>query len=178
MKTKMKTKLTILMAACGLLVVPMLKADENGHDHADHDHAKAAHAHPDKKAGPNGGRVIVSVEPHVEFLVTADRKLQLTFLGADGKAVAAAEQGATAIGGDRSKPTRFKFEKSGDVLVSDVALPDGGSVPLVLMLKATPDSKTVTEKFNVNMAVCPGCKLHEYACVCDHDEGAHGDHSH
>jgi hypothetical protein len=145
---KMKT-LNTMMAALVLTAVPMVHAEE-------------------KKAGPNGGRVISSVEPHYEFFVMPDRKLKLTFLGEDGKAIAVAEQSATGVGGDRSKPTRFKFEKVGDVLVSDMALPEGMKVPLILQVKVKPDAKTVTEKFTVDFSSCPGCVHLEYACTCDH----------
>lgn len=144
----MKT-LNTMMVACALMVMPALHAEE-------------------KKAGPNGGRVISSVEPQVEFFVMADRKLKLTFLDEDGKAIAVAEQSATGTGGDRSKPTRFKFEKVGDELVSDVALPEGMKVPLILQVKVTPDAKAVTERFTVDFSDCPGCVHLEYACTCDH----------
>jgi hypothetical protein len=40
---------------------------------ADHDHDK-------KEAGPNGGRLLTALDPHAEFFVTADRKVQITFL--------------------------------------------------------------------------------------------------
>ena len=37
--------------------------------------AEDEHDHEKKIAGPNGGRIITSVEPHVEFLVTKDSKV-------------------------------------------------------------------------------------------------------
>ena len=138
------------MMAVGLMTVSTLHADE------------------ERKAGPNGGRVIESVEPHVEFLVMPDRKLKLTFLDKDGKAIAVQEQTATGIGGERSKPTRFKFEKADGALVSDTVLPDGNKVPLILQLKVTPDAKTVMEKFTVDMSQCGSCEHLEYACTCGH----------
>jgi hypothetical protein len=152
----MKT-LVKLMAVVGLMAIPAAHAEE-GH----------AHEHGAKKAGPNGGRVISSVDPHVEFFVMPDRKLKLTFLDADGKAIAAKGQSVTGIGGERSKPTKFTFVKEGDVLISDAALPEGNLVPLILQVKVTPDAKTVIEKFTVNMSDCPGCEYLEYACTCDH----------
>ena len=159
---KMKT-LVKLMAVVGLMVIPTASAEE-GHDHG-HDHA---HAHGTKKAGPNGGRVLSNVDPHVEFFVMPDRKLKLTFLDADGKAIAVKTQTVTGVGGERSKPTKFTFAKKGDVLVSDVALPEGNMVPLILQLKVTPDAKTMIEKFTVNMSDCSSCVHKEYACTCDH----------
>lgn len=125
-------------------------------------------AHEAKVAGPNGGRILDKIEPHVEFLVTPERKVRLTFLDAANKPIAATTQTATVITGDRSKPATLKFEKSGDVLVSDQALPAGDDLPAVVMIQATPEAKTQTAKFNINFATCPDCKRLEYACTCGH----------
>ena len=156
----MKTKLHILFTTLGLICSPILFA-EAPDAHADHEHAKT-------EAGPNGGRVLTSVEPHVEFFVTPERKVKLTFLGEDGKAVAPGAQTVTAIGGERSKPTRMSFAKDGDSLVSDKPLPEGMNLPIVLQIKVTPAAKSVTEKFMVNLADCPTCAHKEYACTCAH----------
>ena len=105
-----------------------------------HDHSKPAVK---KIAGPNGGRILTGFEPRAEFFVTADRKVQITFLGEDGKAVAPAEQVVTVTAGDRSAPTKLTFAKSGNVLLSDVALPTGDEVPTVVQFKPKPEAKTV-----------------------------------
>ena len=69
MKTQILTIITSL-----ILALPAFAAE-------DHDHAK-------KEAGPNGGKVLTTIEPHAEFFVTTDRKVQITFLNKDGKAIA------------------------------------------------------------------------------------------
>lgn len=130
-----------------------------------HDHSKPAAK---KVAGPNGGRILSGPEPRAEFYVTADRKVQITFLDADGKPIAPAEQIVTVTAGDRSAPTKLTFAKSGNVLISDVTLPAGDEVPTVVQITPTSEAKTVTEKFNVNLSTCPGCNLAEYACTCGH----------
>lgn len=122
----------------------------------------------DKKAGPNGGRLLTNVQPAAEFLVTSDRKVKITFVGADGKIVAPAEQVVTVTTGERSAPVKLTFAKSGEALLSEQPLPAGDDLPAVVQIKATPDGKPVVEKFHLNLAVCPGCKLAEYACTCDH----------
>jgi len=119
-------------------------------------------------AGPNGGKILTAVEPHAEFFVTADRKVQITFLGEDDKAIALAAQTVTVTAGERSAPTKLTFTKSGDTLLSDQALPAGNVFPAVVQIKLTPEAKTVVEKFNLNLSECPGCKLKEYACTCEH----------
>lgn len=153
--------LTLTTSALALLALatPILRAAEKDHKHEDH------------AAGPNGGRVIHEVEPHVEFLVTADRKVQITVLDEKGKAAPLGDLSVSVTGGSRSKPTRMKFEKKGELLVSDTAFPEGNDFPVVVQIKPTANSKPVIEKFNLNLNDCPTCEYKEYACVCEH-----GDH--
>ena len=122
----------------------------------------------EKIKAPNGGRIIEGVEPHAEFLVTADKKVEVRFLDASGKVIAPAAQTVTVTMGDRAAPTKLAFAKDGDKLVSDKVVPEGKELPVVLQIKVTADSKAVTEKFNLNMAKCPTCSNAEYACSCDH----------
>ena len=136
-------------------------ADKDKHDH-EHDHAA--------KAGPTGGKLITKVEPHVEFFVTKDRKVEIRFVDDDNKVVAPAEQVINVTLGDRSSPSKLTFTKDGDKLVSDKAVPEGNDLPTVVQIKATPDAKSVTEKFNLNLAQCPTCKNKEYACTCEHGD--------
>ena len=133
--------------------------------------ASPVHAHGSVgKAGPNGGRILKKGEPHTEFLVTADKKVRITFLNAEDKPVAQEKAEITLTGGDRANPTKLTFTKDGDSYLSDKPLPEGNNVPVVIQIKATADGKTVTEKFGVNLATCGECKHPEYACTCDHAE--------
>ena len=127
-----------------------------------------AHNEKKKVAGPNGGRIITTVEPRAEFFVMPDRKVQITFLDKAGKAVPSADQVVTVTAGERMSPTTLTFSKTGNTLVSNAALPKGGEVPTVVQIKPTPGAKTVTEKFNVDLSKCGECKLAEYACICAH----------
>src|SRR5688500_18649777 len=119
-----------------------------------------------KVAGPNGGRIIASLEPRAEFFVTPDRKVQITFLDKSGKAIPPGEQVVTVVAGERMSPTTLTFSKAGNQLVSNVPLPKGDDVPAVVQIRPTPGAKAVTEKFNVDLAKCGECKLAEYACIC------------
>jgi hypothetical protein len=94
------------------------------------------------------------------------------------KAVAPKDQALSLIGGDRQNPVRLRFTKKGSVLLSDKALPEGNNLPIVLSIKADAKSKTVREKFNLNLSDCPTCKYKEYACVCEHGEDSHEGHDH
>jgi len=65
----MKTKVLMFLVALSR-ASPLSAADKN-----------------DKKpAGPDGGRVIVAVEPRLEFLVTKERKVEISALSEDLKA--------------------------------------------------------------------------------------------
>ena len=143
--------------------------DHKGHDHEGHGHK--GHDHDEVEAGPNGGRILTGVEPHAEFFVTGDRKVQIAFIDDDLKTVPVADQTVTVVSGDRADQTRMTFAKSGDVLLSEQALPDGMNFPVIVQIKTTPDAKSVVERFNLDLNQCPTCEFKEYACACDH--GAH-----
>lgn len=147
--------LSSLIAGALALILPA--AAEEGHDHAH------------KIAGPNGGRVITSVEPHLEFFVTKERKVKITAVDDEGKAIDLGEQSVRLTGGSRSNPTRMTFEKDGNSLVSDKAFPEGNHLPVILQITPAPDAKAVIERFNLNLDDCPGCEHLEYACTCDHE---------
>ena len=140
-------------------------AEHKDHDH-DHDHG---HSHDGIEAGPNGGRILFEVEPHVEFLVTDDRKVRISAVNDDGKVIPVTTQTASLMGGSRANPTKMKFTKEGDSLVSDVAFPEGNDFPVVIQLKGNPEDKAAIVKFNLNLADCPTCDSKEYACTCDHE---------
>jgi hypothetical protein len=131
-------------------------------------HAGEDHSHGPKVAGPNGGRLITSIDPRAEFLLTPDRKVQVTFVGQDGKPVSPGEQIVAVTTGERSAPLKLNFTKTGAALVSDQSVPEGGPFPVVIQIKSTPDSKAVVERFTLNLSPCPECKMAEYACICSH----------
>ncbi len=140
-------------------------ADKEKHDHK-HEHTA--------KAGPTGGKLITEVEPHIEFFINKDKKVELRAVNDDNKVVPFTGQAFTVTLGDRSAPVKLTFKQVGDTIISDTAIPEGNDLPTVVQIKVTPDSKTVTEKFNLNLEDCPTCKYKEYACICDHgDEHDH-----
>ncbi len=134
--------------------------------------AEKEHKHEKKEAGPSGGRVITAVEPHLEFFVTKDRKVEITALTDDLKAAKLSGQVIAVTAGDRSKPTKLEFKEDGGKLVSSNTLPAGNDYPVSVSIKANASAKATYEKFNLNLEKCPTCKYQEYACICDH---AHDD---
>lgn len=132
------------------------------------DHNPAAHQQAELVPAPNHGRVITSTEPHVEFFVTPERFIRLTFLSPDNKPLDPEGRTASAIGGDRSSPTRMTFTADNMSLVSDLPLPEGNKIPIILQIIPAPEADNVTEKFTVNLTECPTCSHKEYACICEH----------
>jgi len=146
----------------------------HGHSHDDENHAHGEDAdHPDggkSEGGPNGGRLITSVDPAIEFIVEDDRSIRILFLDAERNIVSPSTQAISLVGGERTNPTTLAFLPNGNGLLSDKPVPEGTMVPVVLQIKPSPSADTVREKFNVNLSECPTCDYQEYACVCGHDE--------
>jgi hypothetical protein len=136
------------------------------------DAKKDEHAHA-KKAGPSGGRLITTVEPHVEFFVNKDKKVEIRFVDDDNKVVAPGTQEIGVTLGERAKATKLTFTKEGDKLISDKTIPAGNDYPTVVQIRAKKGAKPVNEKFNLNMDKCPTCEYLEYACTCEHGEEGH-----
>jgi len=147
--------------------------EKHGHGHShngkdDHHHAQPDnHAAHQKEGGPNGGRLITSVTPHIEFLVMEDLKILISAV-TDGKVVPIGDQIVTVIGGDRSNPTELKFSKFGNSLLSENSFPTGKSPPVIVTITSTPEAEPQQEKFNLDLSDCPECDFKEYACVCEH----------
>jgi hypothetical protein len=151
MKTKLKLTTTLLIA---LFASPLAFAAENhGHDHSKEEH----HEHEEHITnGPNSGHVVESKAGFsIEVTVDKERKARIVFLDKDNKVVALAEQSITGIAGERSAPTKLSFAKGKDadanVLMADKPLPAGAHVPVILMIKITPDAKAVTERFELHL---------------------------
>ncbi len=158
-----------------ILALPFALADEKPpHDH-DKDHSEEHAEHEHEIKAPNGGRILHEIVPHVEFFITKDRKVQITFVDDEGKAMKD-EATLRAIGGKRKAPTKFTFTKTKHGFLSDEKLPEGMKVPILLMFKDSEGKKMPTIKFNVDLNNCPTCEFLEYACTCDH--GDHEGHDH
>jgi len=149
----MKAIIAITLA----LTVSASAAEKHDHHHAE-------------KAGPTGGKLITEVEPHVEFYVTQDKKVEIRFIDDDMNVVAPGAQVIIVTLGDRSAPTKLSFTKEGDKLVSDKSIPEGNDLPTVVQIREKEGAKAVTEKFNLNLSDCPTCENQEYACTCGHGE--------
>ncbi len=150
----MKTTIQLTIALFALFASPLAySAEEHDHDHA----KEEKHVHEENVTkGPNGGHVIESKAGFsFEVTVDKDRKARVVFLDRENKMIALSAQRVTGIAGERSAPTKLTFakgvDKDADVLISDVALPAGAHVPLILSIKTAPDAKTVVERFELHL---------------------------
>lgn len=164
-------KLKTAMIIASLIFTPLAFAgpvDEKDHkdskEHKDQDHP----AHAKQKQGPNKGRLITELEPHLEFLVTKEGKVQLTFVDDDNKGVVQPEATVALICGDRTKPTQLTFEKTKTGYLSRGKLPEGKHIPTILRVKPGAGAKMKTIRFNLDLNDCPTCDFAEYNCTCDH----------
>lgn len=106
--------------------------------------------------GPQGGHVIESKAGFsIEVTVNKERKARVVFLDSENKPVALAEQSISGIAGERSAPTKLAFargkDKDANALISDKSLPAGTHVPIILTIKTAPDTKAVTERFELHL---------------------------
>jgi len=89
--------------------------------------------------------------PAVELLVIEDRKVQLTLVGEDGKALTPSTEVVTLTTGDRGAPTTLTFTSAGNTLVSNTALPEGDDLAVVVELKKTPDAVSRYSRLKLNL---------------------------
>jgi hypothetical protein len=120
------------------------------------------------RVGPNGGRILTSIQPQAEFFVTADRYVQITFLDDKGAIVPPSEQTASLLGGDRSNPIRLSFISTEGILRSTEPLPELSNMPIILTIQSASDTESIRERFYLNQHICSGCGYEEYACTCGH----------
>lgn len=170
MKNKTKSllsSLTLLLAAFAFAACSQ-KSDD--HAHGDHDHSDPEQEQTEavKIPGPNGGRLIATVQPQVEFFLRDDNKAQLTFVDDSAKPIALSGQTATLVTGDRMNPTTLTFEPVENTLVTTDPLPEIEGQPVILTIQVSPESTPVVEHLNLKTYTCSGCGLSEYACICGH----------
>lgn len=119
--------------------------------------------------GPNGGRLLVEIEPHMEFLVRMDsRKVEIRFIG---DALTVLEPGSQEVSvdiGEGANTTKLTFTRDGEKFVSQSALPAGKKQPVTVQLRTEPKAPSVTaEKFIVDLSPCPAGRHLKYNCTCE-----------
>ena len=133
----------------------------NGHSHHDHshhnDHSHSHHKdllHQKIEKGPNGGRLITEITPNFEFFVKQDNTVQLTFIDQNKKPIPPTGAIVQIIGGDRKDPTVLEFNPEGNVLISNLKLPKGNNIPLIVLVNQ-PNGEKLKTKFNYKIEEFP-----------------------
>ena len=117
-------------------------------------------------AGPNGGRILATEPSAVEFFVTADRRVALTFLDAAGKPVAPETQVAVVTAEPAAGKVALPLERSPHGYVSTAPLPAGEPYRVVVQLRPAPGATPKNFRLDLNLALCGECQHAEYACTC------------
>ena len=131
-----------------------------------HDDHEKESDHEIKVAGPNGGKIMEILDPHFEFFITKEKKVQITFLNEHGETIQPSSQLFSLIAGSGSRRTKLKFEKLGNVLISNEVLPKGNRIPVILNIQASPGSKKILKNIQLSLRECTSCSYKRYACVC------------
>lgn len=147
MKRKLPTIIALLLSPLAFAADDHAQSKEKHDDHEHEEHVTQ---------GPNGGHVVKSQAGFAfEITVDKERKARIVILDKDNKATALADQSINGIAGERSAPVKIAFAKGKDadasVLISDKPLPAGAHVPMLLVIKTTPDAKAVTERFELHL---------------------------
>jgi hypothetical protein len=127
--------------------------------------------------GPNGGRIVTTAAPHVEFFVAKDRSVVVSFYDKDLKPEPVAAQVVSATAELKSGKVKLDFATKNGTLVSKSPLPAGDDFTVVLQVRANATGKPTNYRIAFHEEVCGDCKRAEYACVCE-DAGKEHAHDH
>lgn len=125
-------------------------------------------------AGPNGGRIVTTEAPHVEFFVEKDRTVAVTFYDAALKPVAPGTQVISVIAEAKSGKAQFALEKTSTGFVSKQPLPEGDDYTVVVQVRDAAGAKPKNYRVLFHDEICKECKRAEYACICD--DAGHEEH--
>lgn len=121
--------------------------------------------------GPNGGRVVTTDAPHVEFFVEKDRSVVVSFYDKDLKPIKASTQVVSATAEAKSGKVKLAFTPKEGALVSSAPLPEGENYTVVIQVRDTPEAKPKNYRVLFHDEICAECKRAEYACICDEAGG-------
>lgn len=133
--------------------------------------AEKGHAHK-VVPGPKGGKILEMEPLHAEFFVQPDKKASVTFYDSAMKPVAPVAQQVKVIAEAKTGKVTLEFEKAGDAFVSKTVLPEGDGYRVVIQIKNDFSAKPQNFRVDYHAEICAECKRAEYACACEHAEGA------
>jgi hypothetical protein len=164
----MKLLLLPLALLAAATLASCKKDDHAGHNHGPggHDHGPAKAAKP--VAGPKGGKLLEGTSPRAEFLVTADRRVAVSFYDAQLKPVPSSGQIVTVTAAPPSGNVSVALELKDGAFLSAQPLPAGEDYTITVQLKAGADAAPQNFRIQLDLHECGGCQLKEYACICGH----------
>lgn len=120
-------------------------------------------------AGPKGGRLLDATPQKAEFFVTKDRRVEVTFVDAGRKPVAPGTQLIAITAEPKSGRRPVEMTKTASGFVSNAALPEAAEpYRVVVQIRAEAGARPQNFRIDLNLDTCGGCKLAEYACICEH----------
>lgn len=127
--------------------------------------AFAAEARP---AGPKGGRLLDTAPLRTEFVVTADRHVEITFYDSALQPTAPTGQVVSVVAEPRTGRAAVALESSAHGFVSALPLPEATEpYRVVVQVRASADAKPQNFRIDLNLAACAECQRAEYACICE-----------
>ncbi|RXK55128.1 hypothetical protein ESB00_04315 [Oleiharenicola lentus] len=118
-------------------------------------------------AGPKGGRLLDSTPLKAEFLVTTERRVEVTFYDDHSNPILPGAQLVAVTAEPASGRVALEMEKTATHFASKTALPAGEPYRVVVQIRATPDAKPQNFRLDLNLATCGECQRKEYACTCE-----------
>lgn len=118
-------------------------------------------------AGPRGGRLLESSPLKTEFLVTAERRVEITFYDDHANPVLPGDQVVTVIAEPAGGRVPLNLAKTADGFRSTAPLPDGEGYRIVVQVRAEPGATPQNFRLDLNLTICGECQRAEYACTCE-----------
>lgn len=118
-------------------------------------------------AGPKGGRLLDATPLKAEFLVTAERRVEVTFYDDHDNPILPGAQVVAVNAEPSGGRVALEMEKTATHFASKTALPAGEPYRVVVQIRATPDAKPQNFRLDLNLATCGECQRKEYACTCE-----------
>lgn len=121
----------------------------------------------DVVAGPKGGRLLEAQPAPAEFVVNSKGQAEIHFYDERRQPVAPTTQVVAVTAEAPTGRTVLALDKTETGFVSRDPLPEGAPYRVVVQIRPSPGEKPQNFRIDLNLAVCGGCSLAEYACTCE-----------
>lgn len=119
-------------------------------------------------AGPKGGRLLATTPQRVEFFVTPERRVEITFYDASLQPVAPTTQTVSLTAEPKTGRAVVALRKTLTGYASPAPLPESTEpYRVVVQLREAAGAKPQNFRIDLNLAACAECQRGEYACTCE-----------